>query len=171
MHLVRNGAAYRLTGTFPAEHHGPIRRGRQAACWSCTAECLCEQWGLFRSGYLREYLQRRPPRGVRHRDSLPCCDGCDLAARSGVIRKRTPGAQSAHKPVCATSCCVPGRFDVPDLDHWIGTTRSKRARLVVFAEQTLGDAVSTFNSFVDQILAGTANGAWDPVTLRWRRRS
>ena len=37
-------------------------------------------------------------------------------------------------------------------------------------QQTLGDAVSVVRDFVDPILAGTATGSWDPVTLRWRRR-
>jgi hypothetical protein len=65
---------------------------------------------------------------------------------------------------------LPGRFDSLTWTTGIGTTRSKR-KARGLAEQTPGEAVSTVGSFVDPILAGTATGSWDPVTLRWRRRS
>ena len=47
---------------------------------------------------------------------------------------------------------------------------SSVARADGSGQQTLGDAVSVVRDFVDPILAGTATGSWDPVTLRWRRR-
>ena len=66
---------------------------------------------------------------------------------------------------------LPGRFDIPDLDHWNRHYPIEARKARGLAEQALGDAVSTVSSFVDPVLAGTATGAWDPVTLCWRRRS
>jgi hypothetical protein len=66
---------------------------------------------------------------------------------------------------------LPGRFDIPDLDHWNRPYPIEARKARGLAEQTLGDAVTAVSSCVDPILAGTATGAWDPVTLRWRCRS
>ena len=66
---------------------------------------------------------------------------------------------------------LPGRFDIPDLDHWSRHYPIEARKVRGLTEQTLGDAVSIVRSFVDPILAGTATGSWDPVTLRWHRLS
>ena len=66
---------------------------------------------------------------------------------------------------------LPGRFDIPDLDHWSRHYPLEARKVRGLTEQTLGDAVSIVGSFVDPILAGTATGSWDPVTLRWHRLS
>jgi hypothetical protein len=64
---------------------------------------------------------------------------------------------------------LPGRFDIPDLDHWSRHYPREARKVRGLTEQALGDAVSMVRSFVDPILAGTATGSWDPVTLRWNR--
>ena len=64
---------------------------------------------------------------------------------------------------------LPGRFDIPDLDYWSRHYPIEARKVRGLTEQTLGDAVSIVRSFVDPILAGTATGSWDPVTLRWHR--
>jgi hypothetical protein len=66
---------------------------------------------------------------------------------------------------------LPGRFDIPDPDHWSRHYPIEARKVRGLTEQTLGDAVSIVSSFVDPILAGTASGSWDPVTLSWRRPS
>ena len=63
---------------------------------------------------------------------------------------------------------LPGRFDIPDLDHWSRHYPIEARRVRGLTEQTLGDAVSIVRIFVDPILAATASGSWDPVTLCWR---
>jgi hypothetical protein len=63
---------------------------------------------------------------------------------------------------------LPVRFDIPDLDHWSRHYPIEARKVRELTEQTLGDAVSIVRIFVDPILAGTAIGSWDPVTLCWR---
>jgi hypothetical protein len=56
------------------------------------------------------------------------------------------------------------------MDHWSRHYPIEARKVCGLTEQTLADAVSVARNFVDPILAGTATGSWDPVTLLWRRR-
>jgi len=65
---------------------------------------------------------------------------------------------------------LPTRFDIPDMDHWSRHYPIEARKVRGLTERTLADAVSVARNFVDPILAGTATGSWDPVSLLWRRR-
>ena len=85
-----------------------------------------------------------------------------LSAKNAIDAVR---AQASRRDIV-----LPARFDIPDMDHWSRHYPIEARKVRGLTEQTLADAVSVVRDFVDPILAGTATGSWDPVTLRWRRR-
>jgi len=66
---------------------------------------------------------------------------------------------------------LPATFQIPDLGHWSRHYPLEARKVRGLREQSLDDAVNTVRPFVDPILAGTATGSWDPVTLGWSIRA
>lgn len=62
---------------------------------------------------------------------------------------------------------VPVRFGVPDRDLWQAGYARTVQRAVDVAADTLDEALSIVARFLDPVLAGTANGRWDPELSRW----
>jgi len=85
-----------------------------------------------------------------------------LSAQDAIAALR---AQASRRDIV-----LPARFDIPDMDHWSRHYPIEARKVRGLSEQTLADAISVARNFVDPILAGTATGSWDPLTLRWRRR-
>lgn len=65
---------------------------------------------------------------------------------------------------------LPARFGIPDMDHWSRHLPIETRKVRGLTEQTLADAITVVGNFVDRVLAGTATGSWDPVTLAWSHR-
>ena len=86
-----------------------------------------------------------------------------LSAQDAIAALR---AQASRRDIV-----LPARFGIPDMDHWSRHYPIEARKVRGLTEQTLGDAVSVVRDFVDPILAGTATGSWDSVTLRWHRLS
>jgi len=84
-----------------------------------------------------------------------------LSAKDAIAALR---AQASRRDIV-----LPTRFDIPDMDHWSRHYPIEARKVRGLTEQTLADAVSVARDFVDPILAATATGSWDPVTLLWRR--
>jgi hypothetical protein len=85
-----------------------------------------------------------------------------LSAQDAIAAVR---AQASRRDIV-----LPARFGIPDMDHWSRHYPIEARKVRGLTEQTLADAISVVGNFVDPILAGTATGSWDPVTLRWSHR-
>jgi len=110
--------------------------------------------------------------GRSNRPSTRVKDLIDLVVLAHCAHVSADDAMAAVRAQASLRDVVlPGRFDIPDLDHWSRHYPIEARKVRGLTEQTLGDAVSIVRSFVDPILAGTATGSWDPVTLRWHRLS
>lgn len=62
---------------------------------------------------------------------------------------------------------LPTAFDVPDRAMWERGYRAEAKRTVHLQATTLDQALVTVRPFVDALLDGTADGAWDPVGRTW----
>jgi len=85
-----------------------------------------------------------------------------LSAQDAIVAVR---AQASRRDLVLRE-----RFGIPDMDHWSRHYPIEARKVRGLTEQTLADAITVVGNFVDPILAGTATGSWDPVTLRWRHR-
>lgn len=65
------------------------------------------------------------------------------------------------------SVALPNRFDVPDRSLWTPGYAAEARRSVVDVPLTLDDALDVVRPFLDPVLDGTADGAWNPAAGRW----
>jgi hypothetical protein len=62
---------------------------------------------------------------------------------------------------------LPPRFDVPDRELWERGYEAEAGRSIMPTRRTLDEALEVVRQFVDPLLDGTAEGAWDPKAGRW----
>lgn len=62
---------------------------------------------------------------------------------------------------------LPGTFSVPDRDMWDRGYQAEARRAVGMADWRLEVGLEIVRPFVDPLLAGTAQGWWDPQILQW----
>lgn len=62
---------------------------------------------------------------------------------------------------------LPAPFDVPDRQLWERGYRSEARRTVGLMAVELDDALAVVRPFLDPLLAGTAEGDWDPSIQAW----
>jgi hypothetical protein len=64
---------------------------------------------------------------------------------------------------------LPERFDVPDTALWEPGYAAEARRTVLPTVARLDDALARVRPYLDPLLAGTADGTWDPRRRRWHR--
>lgn len=64
---------------------------------------------------------------------------------------------------------LPARFDVPDRTAWERGYAAEAGRSLLDVAQTLEEALAIVGPFLDPLLAGAAEGRWDPGLGAWVR--
>lgn len=62
---------------------------------------------------------------------------------------------------------LPPRFDVPDRELWERGYEAEAGRSIMPTRSTLDEALAVVRPFVDPLLDGSAEGAWNPKAGRW----
>jgi hypothetical protein len=133
--------------------------------------------GLERSGY-RAYplvdhiadktcaiLERHGP---ERRPSTRFKDLVDLV--SVVSRATLPADEqrkALHSEAERRGLALPRKFSVPDRSLWEPGYTAEAARALALPARTLDQALELVCPFLDPLLAGMANGVWDPRTAAW----
>ena len=106
-----------------------------------------------------------------HGDGRPSTRFRDLVDLVALVSCVRVDAASQRRAVVSElerrGLTVPARFDVPDSALWQAGYARTAQRAVEVAAQTLDEALSIVGRFLDPVLAGTANGHWDPAASRW----
>ena len=66
---------------------------------------------------------------------------------------------------------LPGRLEVPSADGWAAGYARVARDAPGLEERDLESAMNSAGRLIDPVLAGTANGCWDPTAMAWMPRA
>jgi hypothetical protein len=116
-------------------------------------------------------FERHPRADGRTEQSTRYRDLVDLVT---FAHTATVGAselrRAIHSEAKRRHLTLPGRLEVPSSSGWAAGYARIAGDTPALAERDLTSALSSAGRLVDPVLAGTADGCWDPAAMVWARR-
>ncbi len=116
-------------------------------------------------------FERHPRADGRTEQSTRYRDLVDLVT---FAHTATVGASELHRAIDSEAkrrhLTLPGRLEVPSSSGWVAGYARIAGDTPALEERDLVSAVSSAGRLVDPVLAGTADGCWNPAAMAWAPR-
>jgi predicted nucleotidyltransferase component of viral defense system len=104
----------------------------------------------------------RTEQSTRYRDLVDLVTFAHTATVGAVELRRAIDSEAKRRQLT-----LPGRLEVPSSSGWAAGYARIAGDTPALEERDLTSALSSARRLVDPVLAGTADGWWDPATMAW----